>query len=252
MSNQSSQFIIGKVIENTAFTERLFSLRIRADQQAFKAGQFVRLRLSIQGEDVARPYSLINSPDEKDIEVFYNTVKDGLLTNELIKLKSGDSISVSQPAYGFFILDEVPECKHLWMIATGTGLGPYISILKTKEVWERFEKVVLVHGIPSSDEIVYTNLIQSFENEFTDQFKFVPCVSKEFNHSVGLQGRVTKLLENDSLEQFVGLNINCNDSHIMLCGNQNMIDDMKNLLAKREMKKHRRRDPGHITTEQYF
>ena len=143
-----SSFITGEVIANRAWTERLFSLRICVDQMPFKAGQFVRLQLPVDGEVVAKSYSLVNAPDESDIEVFYNTVPGGQFSNRLAGLEVGDSIEVSQPAHGFFVLDEIPTSRHLWMFATGTGLGPYISILKTAEVWERFEKIVLIHGAP--------------------------------------------------------------------------------------------------------
>ena len=170
-----SSFVTGEVIENRAWTERLFSLRIRADQMPFDAGQFVRLRLPVEGETVTKPYSLVNAPDEPDIEVYYNTVPNGRLSNVLAALEEGDTIDVSQPANGFFVLDEIPESKHLWMLATGTGLGLYISILRTSAIWERFEKIVLVHGVPLLEELAYDELIETWQQDYPEQFQFVSC-----------------------------------------------------------------------------
>ena len=246
-----SSFITGEVIENRAWTERLFSLRIRADRTPFKAGQFVRLQLPVDGEPVAKSYSLVNAPDEPDMEVFCTTVPNGRLSNILVTLQVGDTIEVSQPAQGFFVLDEIPESKHLWMFATGTGLGPYISILKTAEIWVRFEKIVLVHGVPLIEELAYVDLIWTLQQNHPEQFRFASCVTREQN-PVGLHGRMTDLLANGVLEKQAGLAISKEDSHLMLCGNHSMIDDMKTLLAECGMSKHLRHKPGHITTEQYF
>lgn len=250
-----SSWITGQVIENFAWTDRLLSLRIQADLLPFKAGQFVRLQLPIHTDSgaqlVAKSYSLINAPHEPVLEVFYNLVPKGLLSNALAQLKAGDSIEVSQPANGFFVLDEVPKAAHLWMIATGTGLGPYLSILKTAQAWERFDKIILVHGVPVVKELAYAELIQGFIARYPKQFRFISCVTREANPQ-GLAGRVTTLLESGELEKTADITISPEQSHIMLCGNHNMLDDMKNLLDKRGLRKHLRHKPGHITTEQYF
>lgn len=251
MEIKRSNFITGEVIEKKAWTDRLYSLKIRANQMPFKAGQFIRLQLIVDGEVVAKPYSLVNSPEEADVEVFFNTVENGRLSNSLVALQAGNTIEVSQPASGFFVLDELPESKHLWMFATGTGLGPYISILKTAELWQCYEKIVLVHGVPLLEELAYADIIATWQQEHPEQFRFVTCITREQNPA-GLEGRMTDLLGKDILEKHVGLEINAANSHIMLCGNHNMIDDMKTLLGERGMSKHLRHKPGHVTTEQYF
>lgn len=251
MEIKRSSFVTGEVIDNTAWTDRLYSLKIRARQMPFKAGQFIRLQLTVDGEVVTKPYSLVNSPEEADVEVFFNTVDNGRLSNSMAALQAGDEIEVSQPANGFFVLDALPESKHLWMFATGTGLGPYISILKTAELWQRFEKIVLVQGVPLLDELAYADLIESWQQDYPQQFKFVSCVTREQNQA-GLQGRVTDLFGKGMLEKHVRLEINADNSHVMLCGNHNMIDEMKTLLGERGMRKHLRHQQGHFTTEQYF
>ena len=251
MATASSKFHTGEVILNHAWTDRLYSLSIRADQKEFKAGQFVSLQLPVDGDYVAKPYSLVNAPEESDIELLYNMVPEGRLSKALAALRPGDRVEFSQPANGFFVLDEVPPSQQLWMVATGTGLGPYISILKTEEAWQRFQKIVLVHGVALSEELVFAELIQRWQRDHPAQFEYIACVTREHN-SAGLHGRVTNLLDSGVLEKTAGLKISPETSHVMLCGNHNMIDDMKALLAKRGMNRNLRRKPGHITTEQYF
>lgn len=244
-----------EVVANHRWTERLLSLRIRTQAMPFKAGQFVTLRLPVvvngQTELVAKSYSLINAPHEAEVEIFYNIVPNGRLSNALARLVAGDHLEISQPAKGFFVLEEIPTVANLWMVATGTGLGPYLSILKTAEAWERFQQIALVHSVPQREELLYADLIQCFAHEHPQQFRFVACVTREANPA-GLETRVTTALASGALEALAGLEIKAEDSHVMLCGNHNMLDDMKALLAERGMQRHLRHKPGHITTEQYF
>lgn len=251
MTIKRSSFIEGEVIENRKWTERLYSLTIHADQMPFKAGQFVRLQSTIGGEVITKSYSLVNAPHEQDMEVFYTTVPNGRLSNALASLQKGDFLEVSQPANGFFVLDEIPKSRHLWMFATGTGLGPYISILKTPEIWDSFEKIFLVHGVSLVKELVYKDLIEKWQDEYPEQFQYISCVTREDNPA-GLKGRMTDLLTTGVLEQHAHLDICKENSHVMLCGNHNMINDMKKILGDRDMSKHLRHKAGHITTEQYF
>lgn len=250
-----SSWVTGKVLENFQWSKRLLSLRIEADIGEFKAGQFVRLQVPLEIDGVMQPlsksYSLINPPGEAPLEVFYNIVPNGKLSTALAALKSGDSIEVSQPANGFFVLDEVPITEQLWMVATGTGLGPFLSILQTAQVWDRYRHIILVHSVPVISELAYSELIQSFAQTYPDQFRFISCVTREANPA-GLGMRVTTALASGELEQQVGLSFSATQAHFMLCGNHNMLNDMKDLLGQRGLNKHLRHRPGQITTEQYF
>ncbi|MBO0611755.1 ferredoxin--NADP reductase [Thiothrix fructosivorans] len=244
-----------EVLSNQHWTDRLLTLHIKTAPMPFVAGQFVTLRLPVTTEGVtelvAKSYSLINAPDEAALEIFYNIVPNGKLSNALARLQPGDSLEISQPAKGFFVLDEIPAVPNLWMIATGTGLGPYLSILQTAQPWQRFQKIVLVHGTPLVNELAYAELIQTLAAAHPEQFRFISCVTREVNPH-GLEGRITTSLESGALEQVAGTSISATDTHVMLCGNHNMLNDMKALLGKRGMQRHLRHKPGHITTEQYF
>lgn len=255
MSIIRSQWVQGRVLKQHQWSERLFSLWIDMPLQPFKAGQFIKLQLPVEQEGEVKPlaksYSLVNPPTESIAEVFYNIVPNGRLSTALSQLRAGDSVEVSQPANGFFTLDEVPQAEHLWMIATGTGLGPYLSILRTDAVWQRFSKVVVVHSVPLRSELAYSELLSDLQTKYSEQLSVLTCVTREPNPQ-GLAERVTTALESGRLEQRVGLDIHPAKTHVMLCGNHGMLDDMKVLLAARGLQRHLRHKPGHITTEQYF
>ncbi len=244
-------WVQGTVHQKITWTDRLFSLQIDAELMPFTAGQFTRLALHIDGERVARPYSFVNAPDEPLAEFYFNVVPGGPLSGRLATLEAGDKIEIAQPANGFFTLQEVPEGKHLWMLATGTALGPYLSFLKTDEPWQRFEKLVLVHAVRHANELSYADTIAGFSEKHPGQFQFIPFVSRE-QHEGALEGRIPTAIEEGRLEERAGIRINPETSQVMLCGNLGMIQDTTEVLKKRGLKKSSRREPGQITTEKYW
>ena len=245
-----ANWLTGKVMEKIQWNDRTFSLRIAVAFQGFSAGQFVRVALDIDGERVARPYSLVNSPEEDLLEIYFNIVPEGPLSAKLAELDVGDEIFVTDKANGFLTVDEVPECKHLWLMATGTGVGPFLSILKIASTWQRFEKIVLAYSVRDISELAYQQEINDIAKQHGEQFIFVPFVTREKVEGV-MNKRIPASLEDDSLELKVGFTINEQDSHVMMCGNSAMITSVTDVLEKRELRKHRRREPGHLTTEKY-
>ena len=243
-------WLSGKVIEKIQWNERLFSLRIKADVKDFISGQFVRVALDIDGERVARPYSLVNTPGDDLIEIYFNIVPEGPLSPKLAELNINDEIFVTSKANGFLTVEEVPECKHLWLLATGTGVGPFLSILESEDTWRKFEKVVLAYSVRDDSELTYREKIAVIEKQHAEKFSFVPFITRE-KITGAMNQRITDCLEDGSFEARIGLTINENDSHIMMCGNSAMISSVSECLEKRGLRKHRRREPGHITTEKY-
>lgn len=154
-----ADWLTGRIIEKVRWNERLFSLRIDAAFKDFEAGQFVRVALDIDGERIARPYSLVNKPGDDYLEIYFNIVPEGPLSSRLAGLEVDDEIFITDRANGFLIIDELPECKHLWLMATGTGLGPFLSILKTEKAWQRFEKIVLAYSVRDASELSYQQQI---------------------------------------------------------------------------------------------
>lgn len=241
----------GTVVENRQWCEDLFSLKIRTDPIDFTAGQFVRVALDIENEQVARPYSLVNTPQEPLLEVHFNTVQDGLLSPRLAALSAGDSIQVAERAAGFLTVNEVPDIPHLWLLATGTGIGPFLSILKTAEPWERFEKIILGYSVKTLEKLAYRADFEALQQQYSDQFHFVPFVTREAATGT-INARMTTSIENGELEQHTGVKLSPDSSHVMLCGNADMISNVKTLLEARGMRRHLRREPGHIATEKYY
>jgi len=244
-----ADWLTGKVIEKIQWNDRLFSLQIQVDFKNFESGQFVRVALDIDGERVARPYSLVNKPEDGFLEIYFNIVPEGPLTPRLAALNAGDEIFVTDRANGFLTVSEVPQCKHLWMLATGTGVGPFISILKGDDVWQRFEKIVLGYSVRDLSELSYHKQLSEIQKQHEQQFVFVPFVTREKVEGM-MAKRITAGVEDDSLEQKAEIKID-EDSHIMMCGNSAMILEVTETLEKRGLRKHRRREPGHITTEKY-
>ena len=245
-----AKWIEGNIVENRRVNDQLTSLIIDAPFTPFEAGQFVRIGVADKGEVLARPYSLVNTPEESYLEVYFNIVEEGPLSPRLFALQAGDEVFVSNNPSGFLTVSEVPPCKHLWMIATGTGIGPFLAILKSEAVWQRFEKVVLCYSVSMAIELAYQDLIQQLLARHGERFIYVPIVTREA-HAGALGARVTTLMQDGTLEKHTGLRITADDSHVMMCGSSEMITDVSEELLARGMKKHRRRDPGHYTTEKY-
>ena len=241
----------GRITEKRRWTERLYSLRIDAPINRFTPGQFIRIALDIGGERIARPYSCVNPPDEPGLEIYYNTVEGGPLTTALLDLGEGDTLWVGRNASGFFTLDEVPAAAQLWLLATGTGLGVFLCLLRTAEAWQRFEQLRLVHSVRRVEELTYRERIDEIRSAHPGRFDYIPMVSREAC-DFALAGRIPAAIEDGRLERRAGLRIDPDLSQVMLCGNQDMIRDTTQVLSERGLRRNRRRTPGHITTEKYW
>lgn len=241
----------GRVVELKHWGGRLYSVRAEAEFAPFEAGQFTKVGLPIEGEMIGRPYSLVNAPDERPLEFYFITVDGGPLTPRLIQLKPGDPLHVAPRASGFLVLSEVPQAQHLWLMATGTGVGPFLSILKTATPWQRFEKIVLVQAVRTVAELTYQEMVRAITSLHPEQFIHVPFVSRE-DTGFAIRGRIPQAITDERLEARTGLALSPADSQFMLCGNPDMLRDTAQALIARGFKKHRRRDPGHITVEAYW
>lgn len=250
-----AKWVEGRVAGTKRWNERLVSLEVEAPEVTFVAGQFGRLALpapaGAKEEMVGRPYSFVNPPDAPRHEFFFNVVPEGPLSPRLAALDAGDPLWLLPNANGFFTIAEVPEAPALWCISTGTGVGPFLSILRTPDPWEKFERVVLVQAVRVASDIAYQDVIAGVEHAHPGTFKYVPVVSREA-HPHALPGRIPALIADGRLELRAGLALTADNAHAMLCGNPAMVDDVQGVLAGRGMKRHRRREPGHITLETYW
>ena len=251
MAIDTSNWIDATVIENIHWTDTLYSLRVKGDIGNFEAGQFGRLGLVIDDQIIGRPYSFVSAPHEEAHEFYSIVVEEGLLSPKLAELKPGDHVYLGKKPNGFLVLSEIPESEDLWMLSTGTGLGPFLSILKTETPWQRFKKCVLVHAVRRAEELTYRELINSIKEQHGEQFEYVPFVSRE-ETDFALPGRIPAAIDNGSLEERANLKIENGKSQIMLCGNPDMVKDARETLQERGLTKNLRRTPGSISTENYW
>jgi ferredoxin--NADP+ reductase len=250
-----SKWVEGRVAGKRQWTERLYSLQIDAPEVTFTAGQFGRLALpappgSVE-EMIGRPYSFVNSPDAAPHEFYLIVVPEGPLSPRLAAMEAGEPIWLLPRANGFFTIGEVPDADVLWLLATGTGLGPFLSILRTAEPWERYGRIVLVHAVRHAEELTYRDTIAAIAAAHPGAFTMIPVVSRE-PHPQALPGRIPELIADGRLEARAGIALSAENSQTMLCGNPAMVDDTQQVLVARGMRRHRRREPGHITVETYW
>lgn len=247
-----ADWVTGKVTKVEFWTDALLSLTIRAPVHPFTAGQFARLGLEIDGERVQRAYSYVNAPTSPDLEFYLVTVPEGKLSPHLAALKPGDEIQVVSDAAGFFVLEEVPDCDTLWMLATGTALGPYLSILQEGKDLERFNHLVMIHAVRYAADLSYLPLMLELQQRYQGKLRIQTVISRE-TVAGSLTGRIPALIDSGTLEAAIGLPMNSETSHVMLCGNPQMVRDTQQLLKEtRQMTKHLRRRPGHMTAERYW
>ncbi|SFU06193.1 ferredoxin--NADP+ reductase [Pseudoalteromonas sp. DSM 26666] len=233
------------------WNESLFSLTVNADVEPFKAGQFTKLSVMDGEKRIARAYSYVNAPDDPNLEFYLINVVDGQLSSHLAQLTPGDTVLIERRASGFFTLDEVPASEQLWMLCTGTAIGPFLSILQQSEVWQKYKHINLVHGVRLNSDLSYQELINKLLKAHPGQLNYVPVVSRE-EPLQGLAGRITTVIKNNALSEHVGLCATPNNAQFMLCGNPQMVKDTSELLVAQNYKRNRRKEPGHITVEQYW
>lgn len=236
----------------------LFSLQVDVKGFNFKAGQFARLGLPATkdiipaGPPEPRAYSMVNAPGQDILEFVIAKVPEGEVTPHLQNLVAGDDILINSHPSGFFTLDHVPDGDTLWMLATGTGIGPYLSILQQDEIWQRYPKVRLVHGVRTHADLCYRDWLKTMVEQRPQQFAYHAVVSRESQADPAvLQGRIPTLIASGELEHAADAVLNP-QSQVMLCGNPAMIQDARQALADKGLQKHLKRKPGQITMEQYW
>lgn len=246
-----SHWVQGQIVGKRYWTDNLFSLRIDAPVEEFRAGQFTQLALDIDGERIGRPYSFVNGPGERPLEFHFITIPRGPLTDRLQHLDAGDSIWISARPAGYFTLAGVRDAEHLWLMATGTALGVFLSLLKTDEIWERFGRVILVHAARTQSELTYRDEIEGFRERWPRNFTYVPFVSRE-DTGFAIRDRIPNAIANGRLAAAAGAPLHPQDSQVMLCGNPGMVRDTTRVLEELGFTRNLRKSPGNITSEHYW
>ena len=253
-----SAFHHESVLSVRHWTDRLFSFRTtRAPNFRFRSGQFIMMGLESGGKPLVRAYSLASAHYEEELEFFSIKVVDGPLTSRLQHLKEGDKVLVGRKPTGTLLIDNLRAGRALYLLGTGTGLAPFLSIAKDPETYERFERVVVVHGVRFAKDLAYGEFLSRVlpEDELVgelvrERLIYHPMVTREpFRNP----GRISTALENGALAQGVGLPpIDPAHDRFMMCGSPAMLSDLRAILDARGFDEGNNGEPGAYAIERAF
>lgn len=231
-----------RVLSVHHWNDTLFSFTTTRDAALrFHNGHFVMIGLEVEGKPLMRAYSIASANYEENLEFLSIKVQDGPLTSRLQHLKEGDSILVSRKPVGTLVIDDLRQGRNLFLFGTGTGLAPFMSIIKDPDTYERFEKVVLVHGVRYVSELAYSDFIQNelpnneyFGDIVREKLLYYPTVTREpFRNT----GRITQLIDSGKLCQDLGIDaLDPAQDRAMLCGSPAMLADISAMLDSRGFK----------------
>ena len=267
------------VLSKTTWTPNLFSFTVsRPDSFKFTAGQFVRLGVnpstlkyyqqhsvssgtnteSALDEDIFRAYSIVSSPFDEVLEFFSIVIPDGAFTSQLQHLEVGDELLLNTMPFGFLTLAryQKPHPKDLWLLATGTGLAPFLSMLQDLQTWQDYEHIILAYSARTLEELAYLDKIKGLQETFGTlvdqpaQLIFIPIVTRETMKGA-LSERLPQLLIEGKLQAKAGLALDVESTHVMLCGNPEMVEDTKETLKSLGLIMNRRGE-GNIAVENYW
>lgn len=241
------------------WNERLFTFTTtKPAGYSYVAGQYARLGLPTDEGIVWRPYSMTSAPARDTLEFYGIVVPNGRFTTRAKTLQAGDPIMLEKQVFGFMTADRFGDGGELWMLATGTGVGPFISMLRDPYVWSKFGRLVLVHGVRHADEFAYGEelaaMAQAAPFGSTATLQVLRALTRDEPPAGSgcLRGRITTLIESGELERTAGIAFSEETTRIMMCGNPEMIEDTRKLLHARNLRPVRRALPGHFLTENYW
>ena len=257
--SSNSKYSTEKVLSVHHWNDTLFSFKTtRQDGLRFENGQFVMIGLEVEGRPLARAYSVASPNYDEHLEFLSIKVQDGPLTSRLQHIKIGDELLVSRKPTGTLVIHDLKPGKNLYLFSTGTGLAPYMSLIQDIEVYDRFEKVVLVHGVRKINDLAYKDFIENdlpknefFGEEIQKKLIYYPTVTREpFKN----EGRLTDLIKSGKLFKDIGLEkMSPEQDRAMICGSPEMLKDTQDLLDSMDFKVSPRiGEPGDYVIEHAF
>ncbi len=253
-----SAFNEERVLSVHHWTDRLFTFTTTRDASLrFSNGHFTMIGLRVNNKPLLRAYSIVSANYEEHLEFLSIKVPDGPLTSRLQHIQVGDSIIVGRKPTGTLVIDYLLPGRRLYLMSTGTGLAPFMSIIRDPATYEKFEQVVLVHGVRQVDELAYHDLLVEHlpNHEFlgemvTSQLRYYPTVTREAYKNMG---RVTELIETGKLTNDLGLPaLDAAQDRVMICGSPAMLRDLKHMLESRGFKEGNTSTPGDFVIERAF
>lgn len=255
----TKSFSVEQIVGINYWTSTLLSFKTtRPLELDYLPGRYARIALQVDDRLIWRAFSFVSAPHEKLLEFVAVLVPDGLFTSRLGEVQPGDEIHIEHENYGFLTADRFVDGDDLWMLATGTGIGPFVSMLRDPEVWMRFRHIFLVHGVRSDAELVYREELRQMQARRTQaqaRLSLLHCVSRDSGMATDAQriaARMTSAWDDGRLEASAGCAVTAEASRVMLCGNPQMIEDMRARLHARGMKPCRRMAAGQFLTENYW
>jgi ferredoxin--NADP+ reductase len=258
LPNTMSAFHEERVLSVHHWTDRLFSFTTTRDTALrFSNGHFTMIGLKVDGKPLLRAYSIASANYEETLEFLSIKVPDGPLTSRLQHIQVGDSIIVGKKPTGTLLIDYLLPGKRLYLLSTGTGLAPFMSVIRDPETYEKFEQVVLVHGVREVKELAYHDYITQDlpKHEFlgeliSKQLLYYPTVTREPYKN---QGRLTTALETDQIAKALNVPpLNAAEDRVMICGSPEMLRDLKGMMEKRGLKEGNTTTPGDFVIERAF
>lgn len=248
-----------RVLSLRYWTPTLLSFRTtRPAAFRFTPGHYTRLGLCVADaslDDVVwRPYSLASAADADFLDFIAVLVPGGAFSEHLGQLKVGDTLRVDKASYGFLTVNQLAPGKDLWLLASGTGLGPFVSILRDPMVWRNFERLILVHSVRQAAELAWREDIAALPGAFPEAgatLSYIPVVTREPGATT-LAERIPRLLADGRLEQAAASPLNLASSRLMVCGNPEMARELRELLSARGFATNRRGVPGQMAFEKYW
>ena len=240
------------------WNESLFSFTTSRDPSfRFKNGHFIMIGLEHEGRPLMRAYSIASANYEEQLEFFSIKVENGPLTSRLQHIRPGDEIFLSTKPTGTLVLDHLIPGRNLYLLSTGTGLAPFISIIKDPETYAQYDKIILTHGVRGASELAYQKLINDelpnnefFGDQVREKLIYYPTVTREPFRN---QGRLTDLMESGKLFSDIGLpHFDLEQDRFMLCGSPSMLKDLTAILDARGFTEARHGDQGHYVIERAF
>lgn len=253
-----SAFNEERVLSVHHWTDRLFSFTTTRDtSMRFSNGHFTMIGLRVDGKPLLRAYSIASANYEEHLEFLSIKIEDGPLTSRLQHIKPGDNIIVGRKPTGTLVVDYLLPGKRLYLFATGTGLAPFMSIVRDPAVYEHFQQIILVHGVRIVDELAYHEVLTRHlpSHEFlgdmvSTQMLYYPTVTREGFRTMG---RIPDLITSGKLFAELGLpDIDPKEDRVMICGSPGMLRDLKKLLEERHFKEGNTSTPGDFVIERAF
>ena len=253
-----SAFLEERVLTVHHWTDRLFSFTTTRDPALrFSNGHFTMIGLRVDGKPLLRAYSIVSANYEEHLEFLSIKVPNGPLTSKLQHIQVGDTIVVGKKPTGTLLIDYLLPAKRLYLLSTGTGLAPFLSVIRDPDTYEKFQEVVLVHGVREVKELAYYDYLTEelpqhdiLGEMVSAQLKYYPTVTREPFRN---QGRMTDLMKSGKLFADLGLPpLNPLDDRAMMCGRPEMLNDLKNMLEQAGVDEANTTRPGDLVIERAF